>query len=183
MSDKAFDLKIVEAKGGFFDRDAVIKELDPITRKVLNRFGAYVRITSRGYIKKARRMTQRDLDPEARKKYRRACAIALYYGRAKPLLPYKASEPGKPPKSITGLLKKFIFYSYDRATHSAVIGPALLNSPTGAPATLEFGGTAELTGGPDRGQTIDVKPRPYMKPAFELGLKQLDRFWTEAARR
>ncbi len=183
MSDKAFDLKIVEAKEGFFDREAVIKQLDPITRKVLNRFGAYVRITSRGYIKKARRKSERDLDPQERKRYRRASAIALYYGRAKPLLPFKPSEEGKPPKTITGLLKKFIFYSYDRTTHSAVIGPALMNSPTGAPAALEFGGTAELTGGPDRGQTIEIKPRPYMKPAFELGLKQLDRFWTEAARR
>lgn len=57
----------------------------------------------------------------------------------------KTSSPGEPPRAQTGLLKKFIFYNYDKSTHSVVIGPMVLNrrGSTGeVPRVLEFGGTA-----------------------------------------
>lgn len=62
----------------------------------------------------------------------------------------KVSSPGQPPSSKTGILKKYLFFGYDRSTESVVIGPAKVNqlafysrgsvSEDGAPATLEYGG-------------------------------------------
>jgi hypothetical protein len=53
----------------------------------------------------------------------------------------KASEPGHPPSSHTGLLKKFIFFGYDTVAKSVVIGPTLLARRSGeAPEALEYGG-------------------------------------------
>jgi hypothetical protein len=53
----------------------------------------------------------------------------------------KASLPGQPPKSRTGLLREHIYYVYDKNTRSVVIGAALLNRSTWAQKTLEGGGT------------------------------------------
>jgi len=73
----------------FFDRDKVRKRTDAGTRRVLSRFGAYVRTTAKHSIRKRKRI----------------------------------SEPGEPPSSHTGLLRRFIFFGYDRDRRSVVIGP------------------------------------------------------------
>lgn len=66
----------------------------------------------------------------------------------------KTSQPGSPPSSHTGLLKRFIFYSYDRLRRSVVIGPIRLNARSGLnqgakgrtiPQTLEYGGDVVRT--------------------------------------
>jgi hypothetical protein len=55
----------------------------------------------------------------------------------------KPSQPGQPPSSHSGLLKRFIFFGYDPATRSVVVGPAPLGMGTDAQQTLEFGGRAK----------------------------------------
>jgi hypothetical protein len=66
----------------------------------------------------------------------------------------KASSPGDPPSNHTGLLKRFIFYSYDRSRRSVLIGPVKLNATSGLnlgakghtiPQTLEYGGPTVRT--------------------------------------
>lgn len=62
----------------------------------------------------------------------------------------RASNPGEPPSSHTGVLRNFIFFGYDARTQSVVIGPATtnqifydmqLNPRTGiVPPVLEYGG-------------------------------------------
>jgi hypothetical protein len=66
----------------------------------------------------------------------------------------KASKPGKPPKSHTGILKRFLFFAYDPAQHSVVIGPAKTNQiffngdgrPVSGlvPEVLEYGGSITI---------------------------------------
>lgn len=53
-----------------------------------------------------------------------------------------ASKPDEPPHSHSGLLKNFIFYNYDPATKSVVVGPQKLNPSPTAPKALEYGGPA-----------------------------------------
>jgi hypothetical protein len=53
----------------------------------------------------------------------------------------KASLPGQPPKSRTGLLREHIYYVYNRQARSVVIGAALLNRSTWAQRNLEHGAT------------------------------------------
>jgi hypothetical protein len=89
----------------------------------------------------------------------------------------KSSLPGQPPSSHTGLLKRFLFYSYDDCRKSVVIGPAKLNAKnTGAPEVLEYGGTALLQIGKDK-KKIQIASRPYMNPAFEKIKTQLPSLW------
>lgn len=69
------------------------------------------------------------------------------------------SEKGKPPRVVTGLLKRFIFFAYDRFLQSVVTGPARLTGFKGAgeaPKKLESG-------------DLD---RPFMNPAFKRQLAQ-----------
>lgn len=73
------------------------------------------------------------------------------------------SEPGKPPRVVTGLLKRFLFFSYDRMTQSVVTGPVKLTGfkKAGEALTaLEYGNQA-------------VAARPFMTPAFQRKLDEL----------
>lgn len=193
-------LKIDQAKGLFFDRGKVVSAEDRATRRVLPRFGAFVRKTAKGSMRKAK----------------------------------KSADPGKPPKSHEGLLKKFLFFVYDRLRRSVIIGPALLNQLAGGgdqpvPELLEEGGTAErrllfmwreadgrrrvsaaIRGQGDvvatgRGlrdrrtgrfvskrkvevihsrsapkQRVTYEPRPFMGPAFEKELPKVPQMWRDA---
>ena len=123
----------------------------------------------------------------------------------------KQSSPGEPPINRTGLLRKFIFYSFDLRKRTVVIGPTKLNgkdstfvasTETGA-ELLEHGGQAtileskwpgnymwnradlhnpgRLARKETRRRTITVSARPFMNPAFELGKKELPRMFKDAA--
>lgn len=102
------------------------------------------------------------------------------------------SRPGEPPHSKTGILKKFIFFGYDIAAESVVVGPALLSGGGmgKAPSALEYGGQSESTNSyywkkTDKGfrrvkkstRTINLQARPYMNPALEKNIPQLPEMW------
>lgn len=83
------------------------------------------------------------------------------------------SEPGKPPRVVTGLLKSFLFFGYDKSAQSVVVGPALLTGFKKAgealPA-LEYGSTK-------------VEARPYMNPAFKRQLDEhMPDMWKDSIR-
>jgi phage gpG-like protein len=130
-------------KSMFFDRKAVMSAVDTTTRKVLSKFGAFVRTTARHSIKKRK----------------------------------SAAPAGSPPSSHTGLLKKFIFFGYDKDAKSVVIGPAKLNTGTEAPHTLEYSGVTKV-----KGRKAHIKARPYMHPAFESEKDKLPAMWRDSIR-
>jgi hypothetical protein len=139
-----FDIKRM-----FFDRQAVISKVDAATRRVLSKFGAFVRRSAKSSIRKRK----------------------------------KPAPPGQPPSSHTGLLKKFIFFGYDAARQSVVIGPTRLNQKGRgeAPPLLEYGGKATLV---RRGKKkrVTYQARPYMGPAFEKEKPQLPAMWRGSVR-
>lgn len=93
---------------------------------------------------------------------------ASYARKRRVRRPYASSQPGQAPRSITGLLRKKIFYSLDNDRESTVIGPEWIAGKSGdAPYDLEHGGIAELTYGPNTGQRVHIAPRPYMQPALD----------------
>lgn len=138
-----------EIKKLFFDRQAVISKVDAATRRVLSKFGAFVRRSAKSSIRKRK----------------------------------KPAPPGQPPSSHTGLLKKFIFFGYDAARQSVVIGPTRLNQKGRgeAPPLLEYGGKATLV---RRGKKkrVTYPARPYMGPAFEKEKPQLPAMWRGSVR-
>ena len=100
----------------------------------------------------------------------------------------RTSEPGSPPSSHTGLLRKFIFFAFEPQSRSVVIGPVRLNQKVGdAPAALEHGGKSQVAEGSRRRsrrtRTIRVRPRPYMQPAFEKERQKLPQMWRDSIKR
>jgi hypothetical protein len=97
-----------------------------------------------------------------------------------------ASAPGQPPSSHTGLLKRFIFFLYDRHRHSVIIGPVKLNQKLGdAPAALELGGQSEVFAGRRHRRlvrTVTIRARPYMRPAFNQERLQLPTLWANSVK-
>ena len=145
--------KISRMKGLFFDSKKVLDATTRAERRVLSRFGAYVRRSARSSIRKRKR----------------------------------ASEPGKPPSSHTGLLKRFLFFAYDPNRKSVVIGPARLNEKVGdAPHALEHGGRSRVTAGRRRRRratrTVTIAPRPFMGPAFEKEQPKLPAMWRDSVK-
>ena len=144
----------------FFDRQAVISKVDAGTRKVLSRFGAFVRTSAKQSIKNA---------PFSVKKKR---------GEDRTNFRKQTSSPGQPPYSRSGLLKKFIYFGYDTTKRSVVIGPEKLSGKNKgeAPSLLEYGGTTQsnLRG---KKRTVSIAARPYMGPAFEKEQPKLPAMW------
>lgn len=130
----------------FFDRQAVLDQLTPAETEILSKFGAFVRQRAMTSIRKANK-------------------------KGTP------SSPGTPPRShdkytkgggrAEHLLRKLMFFGYDRSTRSTVIGPAVINKPTGAPGLCEFGGTVSRPKASGRFVTVTYPKRPYMRPALE----------------
>ncbi len=145
-----FGLKLNEAKSTFFDSKKVLSATDKATRKVLSKFGAFVRRTARSSIRKRK----------------------------------KISSPGQPPTSRTGFLKRFIYFGYDPAKKSVVIGPIRLNSKVGdAPQALELGGKSTVVSGlknKRKKKTVNIAARPFMRPAMEKEIFKLPQMWKDS---
>jgi hypothetical protein len=91
------------------------------------------------------------------------------------------SRPGEPPHSHSGLVRRFLFFSFDPSSQSVVIGPARLNGAGKgeAPEALEHGGRVAIK---RRGKTIrpTIAPRPFMGPAFEKEKTNLPAIWANS---
>jgi phage gpG-like protein len=133
----------------FFDSPKVIRSVDKSTRRVLSRFGAFVRRTAKQSIRKRK----------------------------------KASTPGSPPSSHTGLLKRFIFFGFDTQKRSVVIGPTRLteNNRGQAPSILEYGGRTTVEGNKKKTR-VRISARPFMGPAFEKEKPLLPALWKDSVK-
>jgi hypothetical protein len=138
-----FGMTLRGAKQGFFDRAKVKKAVDAATRRVLSRFGAFVRTRARTSIRKRR----------------------------------GTSPPGHPPYSHVGVLRRLIFFAYDRPRRSVVIGPVLVRRDSQAPELFEHGGQTVR-----ERRRLRYRPRPYMGPAFQQEQQQLPALWRGSVR-
>ena len=102
----------------------------------------------------------------------------------------KSSLPGHPSRSHTGHLKHNIFFAYNPAVRSVVIGPVLLegrknlhvaHNTLTVPEALEFGGRSWS---PIRRKVLIIRKRPYMWPAFKYVVqKELKGIWEYCTQR
>lgn len=164
MAGNLFDVKLNGVKGSFFDAQKVLDATDNAERKVLSKFGAFVRRTARTSIRKHAKPSQASIEKAIRKGKRPKRTT---------------SRPGKPPYDHTGLLKRNIFFAYERSRHSVVIGPVALNQRSGVPELLEYGGRAmrKIKGKMKR---VTYKPRPFMGPAMARNLPALPAMWADS---
>ena len=141
-----------KATQNFFDRKAVRNALKPATRKALSQAGAFVRTSARSSMKSRGKKNAR-------------------------------SQPGQPPRYTpgNGLLRKRLFFAFDRAKESVVVGPVGFRGSK-VPELMEYGGNTRL-----RNHVMPLKqaratgqrrfyrytgpakyrPRPFMNPALE----------------
>lgn len=93
------------------------------------------------------------------------------------------SKPGRPPnRHENPLLYKRLFFAYDPATDSVVVGPEGF-AGSDAPSVLEFGGTVSVPrrrGRPGGATTARVEERPYMGPAFAKALPKMSEPWANS---
>lgn len=149
-----FGIRLNDAKKMFFDRAEVQAVFSKQERRVLSKFGAFVRRRSRSSIRKS--------------------------------VKGAISEPGKAPRSHTGLLKQNIQFSADVNRRSVVIGPTALGKKEAvAPAALETGGFSDVTepgkgAGVRRHRRAWIRPRPFMEPAFREELPMVNDLWASA---
>ena len=154
---------IAQAKMQFFDRQ-IFSAAERAEKRVLSRFGAYVRNDA----KKSMRSS-------------RGRIVTTRTGRQRRV--FKPSKPGKPPKSIEGLLRRFVYYAYDKYKGTVVAGPTILPNKSRhgvpIPGLHEHGGTQVVRFG--KKQVVAKYPaRPYMRPAGEKNTKKLGQLWKDA---
>jgi hypothetical protein len=83
------------------------------------------------------------------------------------------SKPGKPPLSHTGLLRNYIYYSFDPQARSVVVGPVALRAKgKNVPHTLEYSGSTKI-----RNKNIHIAARPYMAPALAVNKSRMAAVW------
>jgi len=82
----------------------------------------------------------------------------------------KASDPGSPPHTRHGLLKRSILFGVDNQAMTVVIGPAASMVGTSMQAH-EFGG---------RYRKQDYPKRPLMGPTLEASASKLPQFWEDS---
>jgi len=95
-----------------------------------------------------------------------------------------SSKPGTPPHSHTGLLRKYIFFSWDKDSRSEVIGPAKITDrkTPDAPPALEYGGVFLRHNGAGR-YRANYPARPFMQPALKKNSPELPGMWKDALRK
>lgn len=169
----------------FFDGKKVARHVSLATRRVLSRFGAMVRQTARRSIRNAKKKPVSKLtDTELAQKKRTEAAGKTY---TCPLMP---SEPGQPPRNITGRLKKTIFFRFNPRGRFVDIGPAVGGGASHNMDALEAGGEVRATTSADRGRHTGrrkkhaffytAKARPFMRPALAKELPRLEALWKGA---
>ena len=165
----------------FFDRKAVIQATDNATRMVLSKTGALARRRIINSIKPTR---LKNLNQAQRRAYKIAAKANKMAGLPKPKIPVVHSQPGEPPRSITGKLKQNIGYRYRPDTKSVIFGPELFGYADIATAVLEFGGAtysrSRVRNGGTRSRGRSIKARPYVRPVAARMKQQLPSLWAEA---
>ncbi|MBM4019876.1 MAG: hypothetical protein FJ288_16400 [Planctomycetes bacterium] len=129
MAQLNFNLRFT-CKGYFFDREGVRRLLGTRTAAALSKAGALVRTIARRSMRyvTSLRHQQRQVAAGERKRLT---------GEPAP------SPPGQPPHAVRPhpWIREFLYYAYDPAAGSVVIGPVRLSSRINVPALHEFGGT------------------------------------------
>lgn len=146
---------------GSFDASTILWPTNRFVKKLLHRFGGYVRNTQRNSMKRAN-------DP--------------------PHGPRKRSKPGNPPlrHAANPDIKETVFYYVDPHRKDVIIGMVLLQTKSRVgempmPGVLEYGGEALIYSGRWNRRTghagrtvkvVKVLPRPSAVPAFEKAVKK-----------
>ena len=168
-------VKVTMAAKCFFNPETIAKAVDKANKGALSQFGAFVRRRAKSSLRAAPQLRLSQMKPRQRLAYAIRRDRAKRKGEPKPRRPEAISKPGQPPllhnhrgprarPASANPLKNLIFFAYDTARKSVVIGPLPFHS-MGA-EKLEHG-----TGG--------MQARPFMGPAMLKELPGLTALWRD----
>ena len=132
-----FGMKLREAKSIFFDRAKVQRAVDSATRRVLSKFGAYVRTTARSSIRRRRGVSRPGEPPSSHVGLLRRL-ILFGYDRARQSV-------------VIGPTRLNQRSAY--ASHTV-------------PEVLEYGGAVQARGRQRPGRTLRYRARPFIGRAM-----------------
>lgn len=144
-------------KSTFFDRQRVINAVSKAKRVALSHIGAFVR--------------------------QRAFSLTGKRASSK----RKTAAPGRPPLQHLGLLHNRIFFGYDAAHESVVIGPQKLNQRANDDtlSMLEFGGSARREDfRTHKKYTARYRGNPFMGPSLkaEIAAGTISPAWRDSVK-
>jgi len=143
-------------KSMFFDRPKVVNATNRATRRVLSRFGAYVRQTARHSIRRRKRSSAPGQPPSSHVGLLRR---RIYFGYD----PRKESVViGPTPINASG----------GRSPYGSTTVPEL----------LEEGGRVQRKGRDGKTETLNYQARPFMGPAFEKEKPKLPAMWKDSVK-
>ena len=124
-----------------------------------------------------RQAVQQAVDKAARKNLSKFGAFVRRIAQTSIRSRKRISEPGQPPSSHTGLLKRHIYFAYDGQKKSVVIGPVAWKKRGSftVPEVLEYGGQVR-----EANQRYNYRSRPFMRPAFEKGKARIKDIWKDS---
>lgn len=150
-----------DIKKFFFDRIKVANALEAAEKKVLSKFGAFVRRADQTSLRYRKKIAEPGAPPSAHK--------SEGFTRLK-----KNKKTGVVSRQPKSPLRDLIFFGWDPTTKSVVIGPVpFRNSKVGPAArTIEEGGTGP---GLSDGKRVMKRyhPHPHTGPAFRKLLPSL----------
>lgn len=144
--------KIDQAKGLFFDRQKVIDATTRAERKVLSKFGAFVRTRARTSVRRRRAISEPGAPPSSHVGLLRQHIYFVYEPQAHNVIIGAARLNGP-------------------------IGNAPEALEHGGDSEAAF-----FSKGKRQTRRIKVRPRPFMQPAFEAELPKLDSMWRDSVR-
>lgn len=174
------NMKINQAKT-FFDSKKVTTPMERAEIRALGKIGSYIRRTARSSMRKARMKKVSELTDEERRIYDIRVAAWKRNGSEgkRPRRPLAPSRPGEPPRTITGYIRKFLFFVVDKRKRNVVVGPAKINRPSvDALQALEFGGRSKSYDG----DAVQIKARPFMRPALKAEQGKFQALFADAIR-
>ena len=149
----AVGFKIDQAKSLFFDSQRILRALDAAERKVLSRFGAFVRTRARSSIRKRKRSAPPGKPPSS------------HTGLLKKFI-YFVFDPEEHSVII------------GPARLNQAIGDAPAALEHGGRSRVTSGGRRNK----HVARTVYVRPRPYMQPAFQKEMEKLPKLWKDSIR-
>lgn len=145
-------MRLQQAKGLFFDRQRVLNSVSRAERRVLSKFGAFVRRGARSSIRKRKRSSKPGQPPSSHTGLLKRNIFFVY-------------EPTRSSVVIGPI----------RLNQAIGDAPAALEH--GGRTQVLVGGRKRHTV-----RTVSIQPRPFMGPAFEREQPKLPQMWQEAVR-
>lgn len=167
------EFKVDQIKGLFFDKPAVTNSVDKATRKVLSKFGAFVRRRARTSMRKKKGNSPPGSPPYVQTGLLKQFLFFAYDPEKKSVVIGPALLNGTKQKGTLERLE----YGGTVAGNGRV---AYLTNQVGRDSAGRFtssGVTRVVLNG-----TIVYRPRPFMRPAFDAELPGLPAMWRDSVR-